>query len=280
MIDNYSLGALNEKIDLRDYIAAFIATSELPDEFSLNNLPKIKNQGSVGSCVAHALASIIEWHNKQEYDKDIKMSTGFIYGNRRTSLHKGSGMYIRDALKAVQKFGDAQNSAFNVNIEVPEAIAKFEENFNILKDDAYHFRIAYYARLLDADNIKRALLTNGPVVFSINTYNDLHVKDGVLLSNRKSKEKRGGHCMFIYGWNEQGWLIQNSWGGIWGNKGRCILPYDYPLKEAWTISDVRSDNVKIKSPFRSKVGSYFAQILNLIINFLKKNYKIGGLIYE
>ena len=43
--------------------------------------------------------------------------------------------------------------------------------------------------------------------------------------------------MVIYGWNKQGWKIQNSWGTSWGNQGRAILPYDTKLSEAYGVID-------------------------------------------
>ena len=73
------LGALNPKIDLRDYKIAAVA-SEFPDSYSCANLPPIKNQGSVGSCVAHATSSILETLNKTETGTFVPLSTDFIYG--------------------------------------------------------------------------------------------------------------------------------------------------------------------------------------------------------
>lgn len=38
---------------------------------------------------------------------------------------------------------------------------------------------------------------------------EMRVVDGVLTTEYRNCE--GGHCMFIYGWDERGWLVQNSW---------------------------------------------------------------------
>ena len=40
------------------------------------------------------------------------MSTGYIYGNRKKTTHKGSGMVLRDALATLKEYGDVYESDF------------------------------------------------------------------------------------------------------------------------------------------------------------------------
>ena len=37
--------------------------------------------------------------------------------------------------------------------------------------------------------------------------------------------ERGGHAFAIIGYNEHGFIVQNSWGGAWGAAGFAVLPY-------------------------------------------------------
>lgn len=61
-------GCLPSKVDLRDYkICAAGAPQHFPDSFELLYLPKVKNQGSVSSCVAHVTAEIVEYFDKNEH---------------------------------------------------------------------------------------------------------------------------------------------------------------------------------------------------------------------
>ena len=41
-----------------------------------------------------------------------------------------------------------------------------------------------------------------------------------------STEQMGGHAFLIAGYNDVGFLIQNSWGTKWGHNGYATLPYD------------------------------------------------------
>ena len=64
--------------DLRDYKIANLSQRNItyPEHFILDNLPQIKNQTTVNSCVAHAMSSILEYHDKSVHT----LSTNFIYG--------------------------------------------------------------------------------------------------------------------------------------------------------------------------------------------------------
>ena len=75
--------------------------------------------------------------------------------------------------------------------------------------------------------------------------------------------------MVIYGWNEIGWKVQNSWGDSWANNGTIIIPYDVPLHEVWGIRDAEaSSDLVINKPFKTKVGAKVAKIINYAILFI------------
>lgn len=264
-----SLGAIPSPVDVRDYKLKDVALAQsFPESFELK-MRGVKNQGSVGSCVAHSLAEIIEYHDFLQNGGTADMSVGFIYGNRRNSGYKSYGMVVRDALDAVVTCGDVTKSEFNVNVEVPEAITKFEASFDKLKSSAYPNRFSKYFRVKTENEIKTALMNYGPVCFAITWYNDMKVENGILKSKCDPNNASGGHCMVIYGWDARGWKIMNSWGIGWGKSGCAILPYDFKLNEAWGITDnIKKDD--LKTPFDSKVGAFVAKVVNAIVNFFKR----------
>lgn len=57
---------------------------------------------------------------------------------------------------------------------------------------------------------------------------DLNVKNYVMSHSGK---REGGHCMTIVGYNSTGFIIANSWGPEWGQKGFAICPWDVFKKE-------------------------------------------------
>lgn len=274
MSEEFICGAIFSKPDVRDYVAT-TQLSEFPKEFELD-MPKIKNQGSVGSCVAHSLSTVVEYFNEKESGKYEEMSTGYIYGNRRLSVYKGCGMRTRDAVNTVVTYGDVPNAYFPVNVEVPYAIEKFENEVDNIHEAGYHFRFAEYFKLKDEMAIKTSIMENGPAIFSMYWFDDIKVKNGVMHTSCVKSTKTSGHCMVIYGWNEIGWKVQNSWGVLWGNGGNVVIPYDVPLKEVWGIKDAEATgSLVLNKPFNTKIGAKIAKVLNCIIslvyNMLNKN---------
>jgi hypothetical protein len=267
MSEELICGALFSKPDVRDYVAS-ATLSEFPVEFELD-MPKIKNQGPVGSCVAHSLSTVVEYFNEKESGKYEEMSTGYIYGNRRLSVYKGIGMRTRDAVSTVVTYGDVPNAYFPVNVEVPYAIEKFENEVDNIHEAGYHFRFAEYFKLKDEMAIKTSIMENGPAIFSMYWFDDIKVKNGVMQTNCVKSAKTSGHCMVIYGWNEIGWKVQNSWGVLWGNGGNVVIPYDVPLKEVWGIKDAEATgSLVLNKPFKTKIGAKIAKFLNCIISLV------------
>jgi C1A family cysteine protease len=260
-----SLGALFSKKDVRDYkIDCASAPVEFPEEFELK-MPKVKNQGRVGSCVAHSIATVIEYFNDLQQNKNEEMSVGYIYGNRTNTTHTKSGMYTRDAVAVTCKYGDVPKVLFPYNEEVPEIIEKFNEQSEELFPKGQPNRFTSYYRLYTDDEIKTSLMENGPVIFAMKWYDDIKVVNGVITTSQKSDG--GGHCMVIYGWDKQGWKIQNSWGKFWGLNGRAILPYNIKIREAWGIIDTLTHTeTNVIKPYNTKFGTTIAKILNFIIN--------------
>ena len=263
-------GAIFSKKDFRDY-QLINKYFYFPQSFQLKDWDKmkIKNQGSVGSCVAHALSTVIEYYNHIQIQDDFEISTGYIYGNRILSLYKDSGMITRDALATIKNYGSVYHIHFPYNVEVPKAIDEFQNNFEKLYDEGYLNRISGYCRLRSENEIKEVLMQGKPVVVAIEWYNDMKVKDGILTTSYQGSA--GGHCMVIYGWTEEGWLTQNSWGQWWGRRGTCIIPYNMKLRETWGVIDtIEGTTLDIKKPFSSKIGKIFALLLNKVYQLFDK----------
>lgn len=263
-------GAIFSGFDVRDYKAVYTAkTMDFPDSFELE-MVRIKNQGFVGSCVAHSLSSIIEYYNYKQNGDPTEMSIGYIYGNRTTSDYKDAGMVMRDALEAVRLYGDVYKESFSVfdNVETPEAIWLFERNKGRLYEEGYRHRISQYCRVNTVGAIKASLMAGNPVLIAMEWFTDMEVVDGVLTTSYIGYD--GGHCMFIYGWDERGWKVQNSWGEDWGTNGTMIVPYNIPIVECWTLTDDIIEGVVVKKPFSSKFGKVIGKFINKIYELFER----------
>lgn len=261
--------AVNSSYDARDY--HICAATELPASYKCPVTVRVKNQGSKPTCTAHATASVVEYHYKRQHDNTYKsFSTEFIYGFRDVGYYVGDGMCIRDALKTIQKYGDCFKTDCPGNNDVDKAMNTVSSNIDKYKELAYPNRVSSYYRCKTIDEIKTALVTHGPVLASMNTYNGAKIVDDVYTYDPEADH--GRHCVMIYGYDDRGWLVQNSWGDLWAGDGRFTLPYDYNLNEAWGVSDdILEDNVVSKP---SKLPAFIYKLFNHIVNWfmsLKKD---------
>lgn len=233
-----AFGANKAKKDIREYSACLTQAGidiSFPEEFELT-MPDVKNQLNVSSCVAHAIATAVEYFNQQQENDNKKFSTAFIYGNRR-NMNNLPGMFVDVALNNVVKYGDVYKEDLDGNYEVPKAIDIFEEQALELAPKAYPHRFTSFYRLNTIDEIKAQLMTKGPVVFSIPWYSDYYVENKTYIMKHFNNYIEGYHAMVIYGWNKYGWKFQNSWGKTFGNQGRAILEYDTKFNTCYGITD-------------------------------------------
>jgi cathepsin C len=262
-------GCMPPKTDVRDYKLAKTSTLELPKKYSILKLPKVKNQKNVSSCVAHATSSILEYHDLGIGNHTL--STNFIYGiQKQLCGHEGSGMYLRDACKIAATYGDALESECPGNNEVPEcweiAEKALNPELNNGKTISDKFKIKSYFNCSDESDIKNAIFKYGPVLCSIKWYDTFKCdKDGVL--NGEKKGDYGYHAVMMYGWDETGFLCQNSWGKNWGNNGRFILPYSIGVRDAKGFVDLEDPEIIV--PKRNSFLDIVYKIVNFILNLFK-----------
>lgn len=266
-----NFGALRSCYDARDFGIIASASENLPTKYNVPIYAEIKNQGARSTCVAHALSSLVEIHNASQYGEQRSFSTDFIYGLRDVFQTYGEGMNVRQALSNLRKYGDCYFEDCPTNSTVDEARAIVQERFEELCSLAYPHRISTYYRCENAQQIKTALIKHGPVIITVKMYSNARLVDDIYTWD--ANDSYGYHCMLCYGYDERGWLIQNSWGRTYGKDGRFVLPYDFELIEAWGVTDNIDDPIVIKKR-TTPITNFFYKFYNKLINlFLKLKNK-------
>lgn len=179
-------------------------------------------------------------------------------------------MYLRDACKIATQYGDTLYNDCPGNDEIPQCYNIASE---IFRDEeamkkASDFRTQSYYSCKTIDEIKYALMNYGPLLASLKWYSDYKTtKDGVLIGG--ASNDYGYHAIVVYGFNEIGFLCQNSWGRFWGNDGRFIVPYSIKFEEARGLIDMNNDTY-ITPPKPNKYLNALYKMINFIINLCKK----------
>jgi C1A family cysteine protease len=216
-------------------------------------MPGIYDQGQLGSCTANAIAAAIEYAQRKERYREYVPSRLFIYYNERVmenSVASDSGAEIRDGIKSVISQGVCPESPYADRAVWPyDEPAVFTRPVEACYADAHKDLVKGYARVAQSvDAMEQCLAVGFPIIFGMTLYthfeSDLVARTGVVLMPQMSEKCLGGHAMLIVGYfhNDRLFIVRNSWGKGWGQKGYCLMPYAY-----LTNPDMASDFWAIRS---------------------------------
>jgi C1A family cysteine protease len=217
---------------------------DLPYEPKRNPLKKIvdlrewcdtvEQQGHLGSCTGNAVVGAYEMLQNFEKSYKLTLSRLFVYYNSRLiegNTERDEGAYIRDAVKALKKYGVCAEVYWPYRIE-RFAMTPDEESYQ----DAQRRNIKNYYRLSSLEDILDALNNNWPVVFGMLVYPEFETitnEAPVLKMSDTDEEPIGAHAMFLVGYDLDRELVlaRNSFGSNWGDGGHCWIPFDYVRRE-------------------------------------------------
>jgi len=226
--------------DERDYIYHSDANSVLRNSVDLREWDTIvESQGPLGSCASNTLTNAYELSVKREYPEYLKqLSRLFIYYNTRSeygNILNDDGIYLRDGLKSLAKFGVCSEELWTYDIN------KFENKpTDECYEDAKKRKILKYQKLISTYYITEVLNNNKPVVFGMEIYDSfMNLNERISTVSVPSRKERslGGHamCMVGYDLDKRLFLAKNSFGINWGDGGYCWVPFDYIRQQAYDI---------------------------------------------
>ena len=219
-----------DKLDTRDYKYQMIPTST-PSLVDLRYwCSPVENQGALGSCTGQAVAGAIELLNKRN-NKPTDVSRLYIYWWERYlmgTVNYDSGAYIRDGIKATNKYGAPLENHW------PYIINRFRAtpNVNAMRDGMKR-RVTLYERVMNFDGCINALSNGYPVIIGFLVYSSFETptvwRTGMMPYPNISRERLlGGHAVLLVGFDmrKQHFIVRNSWGTNWGAKGYFYMPFD------------------------------------------------------
>ena len=195
----------------------------------------VESQGHLGSCTGNAVVGAYELLLNKEMPKNFTdLSRLFVYYNARLMenvVNEDVGAYVRDAVKAVQKYGVCRESIWPYHIAdyaITPSIASY--------DDAKNRNIKNYYRIATLEDMLDALNKEWPIVFSMRVYasfDELYFRGDSTRMPEKGESPIGAHAMCFVGYdlNKKVMIARNSFGPDWGIDGYCYVPFDYVRQE-------------------------------------------------
>lgn len=197
-------------------------------------MPPIYDQGTTSSCTANAISAAVHYDRRAQTRKEFIPSRLFIYYNEREmegTIESDAGAMIRDGIKSVSKLGAPDEKLWPFD---PKNI--FTRPSQEAYDAAHGNLVTSYALVHQTvDSISSVLSHRVPVVFGTMLFHVFETptvgKTGIVPMPGNWDAPIGGHAMLIVGVNheEQHFIVRNSWGPEWGDKGYCYFPFDYIL---------------------------------------------------
>jgi len=182
----------------------------------------------------------------------------FVYYNERVmigTVNEDSGAVLRDGLKSVAKEGVCPEDMW------PYDISRFRQRppEECYREALNHQVISYRAVPQNLEQMKGCLAEGYPFVFGFSVYESFEspavAKTGIVPMPKMSESMLGGHAVIAVGYEDtkQWFIVRNSWGDTWGDKGYCYMPYAYLINpglaaDFWTIRLVEKDEQSPESP--------------------------------
>jgi len=212
------------------------------------NMPPVYDQLDIGSCTAQALCAAYTFESPV-----VVGSRLFLYYNERLRDYQNGdnvvtiddGSSLTNGIKCLQIYGLCPETDW------PYDITKFA-----VKPHDSCYTNALNNKALEVYNVrnnmidmKNSIVLNTPFVVGIAVYSSFVslkvAKTGVVPMPKPREQFLGGHAVLVCGYNDRKkiWILRNSWGPSWGDKGYFYLPYPYLLNPAlssdfWAIKTV------------------------------------------
>jgi C1A family cysteine protease len=233
--------------DLKYEVPQHLKFIPLPPLVDLRpNFPDVYNQLDLGSCTANALAGNYQFDEIKQKNTSWMPSRLFIYYNERSlegTIKSDAGAEIKDGIKSLNRWGVCPEDTW------PYDTSKFAKKpLSSCYGQATKGKISQYLNLDNTDitHLKACLADNFPFVFGFAVYDSFEgeeiAKTGMMPMPAPTESLLGGHAVCCCGYDDvkQVFIVRNSWGADWGDKGYFYMPYQFMTStdycsDFWTI---------------------------------------------
>jgi C1A family cysteine protease len=237
---DYKFGALQSPPDYRDYLyRAIFAAQPLPAKFSRRSeMGPVRNQGQFGTCVGFAAAAVKDNQESREAGQQVVTSPLYLYKRckEQDGIPTQEGTYPRTVMAVLKNLGICPEETWPYDKMAWPSMPAVPSGAD---QQAAGYKIGAYARITTIDEVKQAIVKDGPVLGAVLVCQSfMDAVDGIIPIPGSGNEPdyiRGGHAICVTGYDDNmtakghtGYLeFRNSWGPEWGDGGYGYIPYEF-----------------------------------------------------
>jgi hypothetical protein len=235
----YYLGAIPDPYDKRDKdfgLAGAAAKAEDNDDLPpvIDNrgyCTAVRHQGAEASCVGHAIAGIAEFMYWKSLGKRPAFSPRWAYWQAQKHDHFPGEGYDGSTMRGGLKGWAAEGMAYDrdwpyvAGQETPKA-ADTEKR-------AGAFKLPRYERLSGIGEARYAIHQQGAVLMTVMVHDGWEDPGSGVIARKAGYEDAGWHAIVAVGYDEQAFIIRNSWGPGWGMGGYGRLELHEQISDVW-----------------------------------------------
>lgn len=202
----------------------------------------VREQGDLGACTGFMATGMYEYMCKRGHSNYIELSPLFTYKTTRYLMHLtgDTGAYIRSALGSLAIFGSPPEEYYPYDVtrfdRVPDVMANsFAQSFQALKYFRLDKGVPSDNKLVD--RMKEYIAKGFALGFGFTVFESFMSvgKNGQIPYPKPNEQVIGGHAVMICGYATSGdnivFIIKNSWGEGWGDRGYGYIPAEYFIRE-------------------------------------------------
>jgi hypothetical protein len=169
----------------------------------------------------------MQYQLKEIYNPDLSENHLFFYAGG--SIQKGYVSLI-DAANYLMEYGVPDEGCY------PDPHRPFDYPFESLPGwENRTVKITEWSWIDDdVTTMKQALIDHGPLIICIHFWQDFFYYFGGVYKNHTGQTV-GGHVVTIVGYDDSKscWIVKNSWGTKWGERGYFRMAYDADMISKW-----------------------------------------------